>query len=31
MNAGGLLMIIAGIWFLTQTFKGGLLELVGVK
>lgn len=30
MNAGGVLLILAGVWLLAQVLKGGLLDRIGV-
>ncbi len=30
MNAGGWVLIIAGLWVLAQILKGGLLDRIGV-
>jgi len=30
VNAGGLLLIVIGIWLLAQILKGGLLQRLGI-
>lgn len=30
MNAGGVVLIIAGVWLLAQVIGGGLLDRIGI-
>jgi hypothetical protein len=30
VNAGGVLLILAGVWLLAQILKGGLLDRIGI-